>query len=134
MVGRSSVSSYEPPADGWRTFLIVWVTQPISVSGSALTGFAVNIWLTVVRFPSAAQKSELAAALAAVDLAWTIPTVFGAPLAGVWGDRHDRRRTMMAVDCLSAVLSLALAALVLANALGVWLVVLLLALFALRSV
>ena len=29
-------AAYTLPANGWRTFLIVWVTQSISVFGSAL--------------------------------------------------------------------------------------------------
>ncbi|MBI5051685.1 MAG: MFS transporter [Chloroflexi bacterium] len=37
--------SYTPPPHGWRTFLIVWATQSVSVFGSALTIFAINIWL-----------------------------------------------------------------------------------------
>lgn len=42
---------YQPPPNGWRTFLIVWATQSISVFGSDLTFFALSIWLTQTLYP-----------------------------------------------------------------------------------
>jgi MFS family permease len=88
--------------------LIVWITQSISVFGSALTLFAINIWLTQTLYPSPEQKPQLAAALSAINLAFAIPIVFGAPLAGAWVDRHDRKLTMLAMDFASGGLSLLL--------------------------
>ena len=44
MSGNPTV--YQPPPNGWRTFLIIWGTQSASVFGSAMTLFAMNIWLT----------------------------------------------------------------------------------------
>jgi hypothetical protein len=41
--------TYQPPANDWRTFLIVWTTQSISMFGSALTVFAIHIWLAQTR-------------------------------------------------------------------------------------
>ncbi len=122
--------SYTPPESGWRTFLVVWATQSVSVFGSQLTGFALNVWLTVVRFPDEAQKPQLAAALAALNLAWALPTILGAPIAGAWADRHDRKRIMMVTDCLSGLLSLMLATMALTQTMEVWRVVLLQGLFA----
>ncbi len=122
--------SYTPPANGWQTFLVVWATQSVSVFGSQLTGFALNVWLTVVRFPDEAHKPQLAAALAALNLAWALPTILGAPIAGAWADRHDRKRIMMVANCLSGLLSLALAVMALTQTLELWRVVLLQGLFA----
>lgn len=122
--------TYQAPPHGWRTFLIVWVTQSISVFGSALTYFAMNIWLTQTLYPLPEQRPQLAAALSAVSLAFALPTVFGAPLAGAWADRHDRKRTMMAMDFLNGGLSLLLAVLVMTNTLKLWLLILVLALSA----
>jgi MFS family permease len=105
--------------------LIVWVTQSISVFGSALTFFAMTIWLTQVLYPRPEQKPELAFALSAVSLAFALPTVFGAPLAGAWADRHDRKRTMMAMDFANGCLSLILVALIVTNLLQLWLLIIL---------
>src|SRR5512142_2621135 len=112
---------YEPPPGGFRTFLIVWVSQSISVLGSALTFFAITIWLTQTLYPRPEQKPELAFALAAVSLMFAIPVVFIAPIAGAWADRHDRKRTMMVADALSGLLSLTLLTLIVGNLLQVWL-------------
>ena len=48
--------SYQPPPHGWRTFLITWFTQSISVFGSELTFFALSVWLMQTLYPRADQK------------------------------------------------------------------------------
>jgi len=53
---------YQAPPNGWRTFLIVWATQSISVVGSALTFFSITIWLTTMLYPTEAQAVKNAAA------------------------------------------------------------------------
>ena len=96
---------YQAPPNGWRTFLIVWATQSISVFGSALTQFAITIWLTTTLYPDPAQKPQLAWAISTWALSFAIPTVFMAPLAGAYVDRHDRKRTMIAMDIANGLLS-----------------------------
>src|SRR5690349_2212596 len=97
--------SYTPPANGFRTFLVVWISQSVSVFGSALTYFAINIWLTQTLYPRPDQKPQLAFALTTLGLAMAVPTLVAGPIAGAWADRHDRKRTMLAMDLLSAALS-----------------------------
>ena len=101
----TSTTPYQAPPNGWRTFLIVWATQSVSVFGSALTQFAITIWLTTTLYPEPAQKPQLAWAISAWALAFAIPTVFMAPLAGAYVDRHDRKRTMIAMDLANGLLS-----------------------------
>ena len=125
---------YQPPPNGWRTFLIIWGTQSASVFGSAMTLFAMNIWLTQTLYPRPEQKPQLAAALAAINLAFAIPVVFGAPIAGAWVDRHDRKRTMMVADFCNGALSLVLAALVLSGSLQLWMLLVIVVLMAFLSV
>lgn len=125
--------AYQPPPNGWRTFLIVWGTQSVSVFGSAMTLFAMNIWLTQTLYPNPDQKPQLAAALAAINLAFAIPVVFGAPLAGAWVDRHDRKRTMIVADFLNGALSVLLAALVLTGSLQLWMLLTIVVLVAFLS-
>jgi len=117
------------PPNGFRTFVIVWITQSISVFGSALTFFAINIWLTQTLYPLPEQKPQLALALSAVSLAFALPVVFGAPLAGAWADRHDRKHTMIVMDFVSALLSLVLIAMILSQSLSLWLLIFLVILF-----
>ncbi|HEY3291423.1 MAG TPA: MFS transporter, partial [Anaerolineae bacterium] len=120
----SETTPYIAPENGWRTFLIVWVTQSVSVIGSALTGFAITIWLTTGLYPDPSQKAELAWALSAFNLAFAIPVVFGAPIAGAFVDRHDRKRTMMAMDFLNGCVSILTVILIASRSLNIpWLIV-----------
>lgn len=125
-----TTAPYQPPPHGWRTFLLVWSTQSVSVFGTALTFFAVNIWLTQVQYPHASQKPQLAFALTAMSLAFAVPVVFIAPLAGAWADRHDRKRTMMAMDAANGVLSVLMALLLATHLMQLWLLVPLTTLYA----
>ncbi len=121
----SASSTYTPPANGFRTFLIVWITQSISVFGSGLTVFALNIWMITDLYPLPSQKPELALAISATSLAFALPTVFLAPLAGAWADRHDRTRTMLVMDFFNGLVSLTLMVAVFTHALQLWSLVLL---------
>ena len=50
--------SHQPSRHGFRTFLVVWATQSVSVVGSALTPFASTIWLSDQLYPRPEQKSS----------------------------------------------------------------------------
>src|SRR5512137_1749048 len=128
------VVPYQPPLHGWRTFLIVWFTQSISVLGSELTFFALSIWLIQTLYPRADQKPELAIALSAVSLSAAIPRLLLIPFAGAWADRHDRRRTMMSMDFANGLVSLMLATLVITSTLQLPLLIVLLVIHSIFSV
>jgi DHA3 family macrolide efflux protein-like MFS transporter len=115
----SFTEPYQPPPNGFRTFVIVWVTQSISVFGSALTWFAVTVWLTQVLYPKPEQKPQLAFALTAIGLTYAV-TLLVTPIAGAWADRHDRKRTMMVVDFLNGCLSLSIMTLMVTGLLQFW--------------
>ena len=125
---------YTPPAHGWRTFWLLWVSQSVSVLGSALTLFGITIWLIQSLYPRPEQKPALAFALCAVSLTFALPAVLLAPLAGAWADRYDRRRIMLLMDAASGIFSLVLAQLIFAHALSLWILLLLLLLHGLASV
>src|SRR5437773_10863419 len=92
-----------PGLRSFRTFVVLWLSQSVSTMGTMLTFFAINIWLTQVLYPAPAQKRGLALALAANGLAFALPTVLGAPLAGAWAARHDRPPTILAMNLVAAV-------------------------------
>jgi MFS family permease len=125
-----SSETYQAPPHGFRTFVVVWATQSISVFGSALTFFALNIWLAQTLYPRPEQKSQLAVALSLVGLSFAIPVIFAAPLAGAWADRHDRKRTMIAMDAANGVMTLVLALLMISNTLQLWMLIVILVLMA----
>ncbi len=123
----ATTTPYQAPPDGWRTFLIVWVTQSISLFGTALTQFALNIWLVTTAYPAEAQKPQLALALSAINVAFAIPVVFGAPIAGAFADRHDRKRIMISMDFVSGFVSLLTLSLIAARLLNIYYLVLIVA-------
>lgn len=119
--------AHETPANGFRTFLIIWVTQSVSMIGSMITYFALTIWATQVLYPLPAQKQELGMALAAASLAFALPAVLLAPIAGAWVDRHDRRLTMLTADLLMMLVTGTMTGLILTGSLQLWSMVALLA-------
>lgn len=86
------------PANGFRTFLILLVTQGVSVFGSMLSYFAVNVWLTQTLYAGADQREELAFALTAISLAFMVPQLLLGAVAGALADRWDRRKMMLTAD------------------------------------
>lgn len=126
-----SLSQDAAPRNGFRTFLILWSTQSLSVVGSALTFFAITIYLTQVLYPAPEQRQALAAALSAVSLAHTVPLLLITPIAGAWADRADRKRTMILADLGNGLLSFALVGLIVSGNLSMLSLVLLIALLSL---
>ncbi|MCY1137661.1 amino acid adenylation domain-containing protein [Actinoplanes sp. Pm04-4] len=93
-------------------FLAVSAGQLISTTGSALTSFALPIWL-YTRTGSVANLGLLFA-LALICGVLTLP------VAGALVDRIDRRKTMMIASCCSGALQLILAGLLWADRLVLW--------------
>ncbi len=115
--------AYEPPRHGFRTFVIVWAAQSLSVIGSGMTGFALSVYLAQVLYPAPEQKAELALAFTVLNLGFTIPFVFGGPLAGAWADRHDRKRIMIATNTANGLIAFLTFTFMLSGNLQLWLLV-----------
>ncbi|MEU4833755.1 amino acid adenylation domain-containing protein [Streptosporangium sp. NPDC023615] len=100
-----------PPPD-MRRFLLVSVGQLVSITGSALTEFAIPIWIylttgSLVRF----------ALFAVLGL---VPGMLVAPLAGAIVDRYDRRKVMLCGDIAAGSTQLALGVLLWTGNLQIW--------------
>jgi MFS family permease len=116
-----------------RAFYTLWTTQTLSLFGTFVTQFAVNIWLTQDLYPAPGQKAALALGLSATTIAFTAPMIFGMPLAGAFADRHDRRRILIAANAVSCALTLGLVALVATRTLTLPIAAVLLAGYSLAS-
>lgn len=103
-----------------KTFTTVWAGQVLSQVGSAMTGFALSIFVY--------QQSGSVTQLGIVLLAANLPAILLAPVAGVWVDRLDRRIVMMASDSVAGLGALALLSLAWRSELTFWPVVLVAAL------
>lgn len=124
----SADPTYQPPPNGWRTFVITWLTQSISVFGSELTFFALSVWLMQTLYPRPDQRAELALALSAQATVSMVTRLLVMPFAGAWADRHDRKHTMIVMDVANGLISGVLAVLVLLNVLSLPLLLVLMAL------
>jgi len=100
------------PAQGFRTFSIIWAGQLISLIGSGLTGFALGVWVY--------QRTGSVTQFALISLFTALPGILFSPLAGALVDRWDRRWAMILSDSGSALCTLSMALLLLANRLEVW--------------
>src|SRR5688572_11372406 len=121
---------YQPPENGWRTFVIVWVTQSFSLIGTQIAFFALIIWISTVLFARPDQKGELGLALAAESITFGVVTMILAPIAGAWVDRQDRKRTMVMMDLASGFLSVVLLLLVSMQVLQFWMLLIIVAFYA----
>jgi len=95
-----------------RTFLVVWSGQLVSQIGTAMSTFALLIWIY--------ERTGRATTVALLGFFWFVPVIALAPLAGVWIDRHDRRRIMLLADTGAAVMTLGVLLLYAGGRLEVW--------------
>ncbi|MDK1011084.1 MAG: MFS transporter [Actinomycetota bacterium] len=76
--------------DRYRTFLIVWSGQLVSLVGSNLTWFGISIWVFL--------ETRSVTQLAVILLANQLPRILVSPIAGTFVDRWDRRWAMILSD------------------------------------
>lgn len=80
---------------GFAAFIIIWLTQMISVLASGMTSFALTLWMY--------QQTESATAMGLMQVFYITPFLVMSPIAGVMVDRYSRKLMMMVSD-LAAVL------------------------------
>ena len=97
---------------GMRSFVVVWIGQVVSILGSAMTGFAVTIWVY--------EGTEKATALALTAFFFTTPLLLLSPLAGVLVDRYNRKLMMILSDLASGLTTIAVLILHSTGNLEVW--------------
>ncbi|ACU72356.1 major facilitator superfamily MFS_1 [Catenulispora acidiphila DSM 44928] len=97
--GWSAVKVY---ASGFRTFLILWSGQLLSLVGSALSGFALGVY--VYQLTGSVTKIGLVYALS------FLPLIAVSPMAGALVDRRGPRRALLEsnIGCMLIMLVLAI--------------------------
>ncbi len=88
-----------------RNFVLLWMGQSISVLGDYVFDTTLTLWIATL---IARGQSWAPLAVSGVLLAAAIPMLIFGPLAGVFADRWDKRRTMLRMDALRAFLIAAL--------------------------
>lgn len=83
-----------------RNFFLLWFGQLVSQLGDALAAIALLVYIT--------DHSDGAGAISLLALVQLLPVILVGPVAGVFVDRWDRKKTMIIADCLEGLLFLAL--------------------------
>lgn len=96
----------------FKTFLLIWFGQLISLTGSGLTGFALGVWVY--------QRTGSVTQFALISLFTSLPGIVFSPIAGALVDRWDRKWAMIISDSGASLCTLSVALLLLANRLEVW--------------
>ena len=77
-----------------RTFIILWSTQSLSQLGSAMTGFALTLWVY--------EKTGSALQTALLSICSYAPYVLMSIFAGALSDRWDKKKVMLVCDTFAA--------------------------------
>lgn len=83
-----------------RPFFIVWVGQLVSITGTTVTAFGLQIYV----FTETGSVTQLTF----VALAFVTPALLLAPLAGSVADRYDRRVVMLVADACAGAATIGL--------------------------
>jgi DHA3 family macrolide efflux protein-like MFS transporter len=106
-VSEQTVNNATARRAGFRTFLVIWGGQVVSIFGSGLTSFALGVWVF--------ERTGKATQFALMGFFSSLPAILLSPLAGVLVDRWDRRWSMILSDSGSALMTLLLATLLLTD-------------------
>lgn len=91
-----------------RNYRLLWAGQAVSQTGDFVFDTTLTLWVGTVLL---AGRSYAPAAVSGLLVTVAVATLAVAPLAGVYVDRWDRRRTMLTTDLIRAVLIGAIAVL-----------------------
>jgi MFS transporter, DHA3 family, macrolide efflux protein len=98
--------------EGMSIFAFIWLGQLISILGSSLSNFAIDVWVY--------QRNGSVTELSFLILFATLPLVIVSPFAGVLVDRYNRRWTMIFSDTGAALSTLSIALLFINGQIQTW--------------
>ena len=77
-----------------RSFLILWSSQTVSQLGTAMTDYALIIWVY--------GRKGTASSITLLTLCAFMPTIFFRFIAGAFADRMDKKKIMLTADTIAA--------------------------------
>ena len=95
-----------------RDFYILWSTQSLSQLGSAMTSFALTLWLY--------EKTGSALSTATLTICTYAPYVVMSIFAGAISDKYDKKKTMLVCDALAALTTILVFVLYKTDRLSMW--------------
>ncbi|MCA9962308.1 MAG: MFS transporter, partial [Anaerolineales bacterium] len=97
---------------GMKGFMVMWFGQFISLLGSAMTGFAIPIYIF--------GETERVQELALLGLAFMLPLIVFSPIAGTIVDRNSRKKMMIVSDLAAGLTTIVVLLLVRTGSLEIW--------------
>ncbi len=95
-----------------RSFFVLWSSQTVSSLGTAMTEFALIIWVY--------GQKETASSVTLLTICTFLPTIVFRFLAGAIVDRWDKKRIMLVADFVAACGTLTIFLLYSVSALQIW--------------
>ena len=95
-----------------KNFYILWTTQELSQLGSAMTNFALTLWLY--------QQTGSALQTALLTICSYTPYVLMSIFAGALSDRWDKKKTLLVCDTLAALCTVSMFILLKTGLLCAW--------------
>ena len=95
-----------------RDFYIIWSTQSLSQLGSAMTEFALTLWMY--------EKTGSALSTAALTICTYAPYIVMSIFAGALTDKFDKKKTMLICDLFAALTTVLVFVLYKTDTLQVW--------------
>lgn len=96
----------------FRKYIILWLSQSVSQLGSAMTSFALILWVYTVR------HSALTVSL--MSFCSYVPYILISPFAGTFVDRHSKKKIMLAADSIAALCTCSVLILSMSGNLQIW--------------
>src|SRR5687767_1903163 len=99
-------------AKNWRTFVLIWLGQVVSMLGSGLTNFGLGVWVY--------ERTGSVTDFTLIFFCGTLPGLLLSPFIGVLVDRWDRRMVLLLSDIGAALGTVALVALLMTDSVALW--------------
>lgn len=100
---------------GMFAFVIVWLGQAISILGSEMSGFAMQIWVYQM-----APEGYRATMFALMGVCHIVPLLIMSPIAGALVDRSNRKLMMIISDLAAGLSTVAVLILMATGTLQIW--------------
>lgn len=95
-----------------RIFLILWGSQTVSTLGTAMTNFALIVWVY--------GQKETASSITLLSVFSFLPSILFCFIAGTIADRWDKKRIMLVCDLIAAIGTVTVLVLYLTSTLQIW--------------
>ncbi len=89
-----TIQHTKTPKTSLRSFLLLWASQSISAMGTAMTDYALVVWIY--------GQNGTATSVSLLTLCSFAPTILFRFVAGAVADRWDKKRIMLAADLFAA--------------------------------